>query len=48
MIRRAEPDVLFVAYGAPKQDYWIARTKGRHGVPFAMGVGGSFDFVAGT
>ena len=24
-IRAARPDVLFVAYGAPKQDFWIAK-----------------------
>ena len=42
------PDMLFVAYGAPRQDLWIARNKHRLGVPVCMGVGGSFDFVAGV
>ena len=40
-------DILFVAYGAPKQDKWIARNLPRLDVAMAMGVGGSFDFIAG-
>jgi len=43
----ARPDLLFVAYGAPQQDLWIARTRQRLQVPLAMGVGGSFDFISG-
>ena len=46
-IRAAAPDVLFVAYGAPAQDMWIARNLSSLGVPVAMGVGGAFDFIAG-
>jgi len=46
-IRAAHPDILFVAYGAPTQDRWIARNLTHLGVPVAMGVGGAFDFVAG-
>ena len=45
-IKRAFPQMLFVAYGAPQQDKWIARNLGRLGVPVAMGVGGAFDFLA--
>jgi N-acetylglucosaminyldiphosphoundecaprenol N-acetyl-beta-D-mannosaminyltransferase len=47
-IRPARPDVLLVAYGAPQQDLWIARNRERLGVPVSLGVGGSFDFVAGV
>ncbi len=47
-VRDAHPDILFVAYGAPAQDKWIARNKERLGVPVSMGVGGAFDFVAGA
>jgi N-acetylglucosaminyldiphosphoundecaprenol N-acetyl-beta-D-mannosaminyltransferase len=43
----AAPDMLFVAYGAPRQDIWIARNLHRLNVPVAMGVGGAFDFIAG-
>jgi lipopolysaccharide heptosyltransferase II len=48
MVRTAQPDVLFVAYGAPAQDKWIARNLPRLGVPVCMGVGGAFDFIAGV
>ena len=41
-------DILLVAYGAPKQDKWIARNLPRLNVAMAMGVGGSLDFVAGV
>jgi N-acetylglucosaminyldiphosphoundecaprenol N-acetyl-beta-D-mannosaminyltransferase len=39
--------LLLVAYGAPAQDLWIARHKEALAVPVAIGVGGSFDFIAG-
>ncbi len=41
-------DILFVAYGAPQQDKWIARNLPRLQVTMAMGVGGSLDFIAGV
>src|SRR5579859_346386 len=47
-VRAGRPDVLLVAYGAPAQDKWIARYKAELGVPVSLGVGGSFDFVAGV
>lgn len=47
-IRQARPDILFVAYGAPKQDLWIARHGIHTGVSVMMGVGGSLDFIAGA
>jgi len=48
LVRRARPDVLFVAYGHPRQDKWIARNLARLGVPVCMGVGGAFDFIVGV
>ena len=40
--------VLFVAYGPPKQELWIARNANRlQNVSVAMGVGGTFDTLAG-
>ncbi len=47
-INAADADILFVAYGAPEQDKWIARNLPRLQVKMAMGVGGSLDFVAGV
>ncbi|NLE52483.1 MAG: WecB/TagA/CpsF family glycosyltransferase [Chloroflexi bacterium] len=40
-------DILFVAYGAPRQDLWIARNAPRLTARVAIGVGGSLDFAAG-
>ena len=47
-VQAAHPDVLLVAYGAPAQDRWIARNMSRLGVAVCIGVGGSFDYVAGV
>ena len=40
-------DFLFIAYGAPKQEKWIAKNLPKIPVRVAMGVGGAFDFIAG-
>ena len=43
-----QPDCLYVALGAPKQEKWIANNLAKFPpVKIAMGVGGSFDFIAG-
>jgi N-acetylglucosaminyldiphosphoundecaprenol N-acetyl-beta-D-mannosaminyltransferase len=46
-IGAAKPDLLFVALGAPKQEYWIYDHGLPLSVPVSMGVGGSFEMVAG-
>jgi N-acetylglucosaminyldiphosphoundecaprenol N-acetyl-beta-D-mannosaminyltransferase len=46
-IQKAKPDILFVALGSPKQELWIKRNYRTLGVPFCIGVGGSFDVHAG-
>lgn len=46
-VRDAAPDVLFVATSSPKKERFLSRYKELMGVPFAMGVGGVFDIVAG-
>jgi exopolysaccharide biosynthesis WecB/TagA/CpsF family protein len=48
MIRRAAPDFLFVALGAPRQDLWIQEFQPQLQVPVAMGVGCVFDVLAGS
>jgi N-acetylglucosaminyldiphosphoundecaprenol N-acetyl-beta-D-mannosaminyltransferase len=47
-ITEANPDVLLVALGAPRQDIWIAENKVRLGVPVSIGVGCTFDVVCGA
>lgn len=41
------PDLLFVALGMPMQEKWLARFRRHLHVAVAVGVGGSFDVVAG-
>ena len=43
-----QPDILFVAFGAPKQEYWIYEHGLRLSVPVCIGVGGSFEIVGGV
>jgi N-acetylglucosaminyldiphosphoundecaprenol N-acetyl-beta-D-mannosaminyltransferase len=40
-------DLLLVAYGAPRQERWLARNLAAVGVPVGIGVGGAFNFIAG-
>jgi N-acetylglucosaminyldiphosphoundecaprenol N-acetyl-beta-D-mannosaminyltransferase len=47
-ITRARPDILLVAFGNPKQEKWIhMHREWLQDVPVCMGVGGTFDFMAG-
>ena len=46
-INNSDADVLFVALGAPKQELWIDKYRDRLNVPVVIGVGGSFDVIAG-
>jgi len=46
-IRRSGADMLFVGIGSPLKEQFINRWKNQLGVAFAMGVGGTFDIVAG-
>ena len=41
-------DILFVAYGFPKQEEWIYENLEKLPVKAAMGVGGAFDYISGS
>lgn len=41
-------DMMFVAFSSPKKEYWVHKYIDQIGIPFVMGVGGSFDVVAGV
>ncbi|HEX8910823.1 MAG TPA: WecB/TagA/CpsF family glycosyltransferase, partial [Humisphaera sp.] len=43
----AQPDIVWVALGAPKQEYTIARLRGKLPNAWYLGVGNSFSFLAG-
>jgi N-acetylglucosaminyldiphosphoundecaprenol N-acetyl-beta-D-mannosaminyltransferase len=47
IVRHAAPDILLVAFGAPKQEKWIAANRHSLAVPVSIGVGGSFEMAAG-
>ena len=46
--KEADPDILLVAFGNPKQEKWIYTHARELSIPVMMGVGGTFDFVAGV
>lgn len=46
-IEEAEPDLVWVGLGAPKQERWIASHLGRVSAPVLLGVGAAFDFHGG-
>ncbi len=47
-INACRPDILLVAFGSPNQETFIAGNAGRLNAKVAMGVGGTFDFIAGV
>jgi len=46
-VRRTAPHILLVGLGMGKQEKWIAKHLDKLGVPACLGVGGSFDVIAG-
>lgn len=48
MINNVKPDILCVGLGAPKQEKWIYNNRQKYNAKVALGIGASFDFVAGT
>jgi N-acetylglucosaminyldiphosphoundecaprenol N-acetyl-beta-D-mannosaminyltransferase len=47
-INDAQPDVLWVGLGLPKQEQWIYEHRAQLNVPLVLGVGAAFKFLAGT
>jgi len=47
-ISAAEPDIVWVALGAPKQELWAARHTPTLAPALVLGVGAAFDFLSGT
>ena len=46
-VAAAKPDLLFVSFGCPKQEKWVAMHYRSLGVPVTAGVGATIDFLAG-
>lgn len=47
-INDAQPDIVWVGLGAPKQERWMAEMRERLEAPVLIGVGAAFDFHAGN
>lgn len=47
MIIKQKPDILLAALGVPKQEKWLYEKKDQLAVPLLIGVGGTFDVLAG-
>lgn len=43
-----KPQIIFAAFGSPAQELWFYRHKDQLKGIICIGVGGAFDFVAGT
>lgn len=46
-IRDAKADLLFVAISSPKKEHFLGQYQAHMKIPFAMGVGGTFDVAVG-
>lgn len=46
-MRESKADLLFIAFSSPKKEIWVQDHISQINIPFVMGVGGSFDIVAG-
>ncbi|MEF8728831.1 MAG: WecB/TagA/CpsF family glycosyltransferase [Accumulibacter sp.] len=46
-IKEANADLLFVAISSPKKEHFLGRYQAEMKIPFAMGVGGTFDVAVG-
>ena len=47
-INASKANLLFVAMGSPKQEYWVWQNWDSLNVNFCLGVGGSFDVASGS
>lgn len=47
-IKKVRPDILFAGLGAGKQEKWLSKHLKELNVPVCVGVGGSFDVIAGV
>lgn len=46
-IMEAKPDILLAALGFPRQEIWLNQHLSHLKIPVGIGVGGSFDVIAG-
>jgi N-acetylglucosaminyldiphosphoundecaprenol N-acetyl-beta-D-mannosaminyltransferase len=46
-VRAVSPDILFLAYGQPKGELWLAENLEALGIPVSVQIGASLDFASG-
>lgn len=46
-VKKSNAEIVFVAYGAPEQEFWIKKNLESAGAKIYMGVGGTFDMLSG-
>jgi exopolysaccharide biosynthesis WecB/TagA/CpsF family protein/anti-anti-sigma factor len=47
-INNSGADILLIGFGNPKQEVWFERNRGRLNIPVSIGIGGSYEFIAGS
>lgn len=45
-IKKSAADILFICFGSPKQEKWLARNLSKTGCKIGIGLGGTLDFIA--
>ena len=47
-VNRAEADIVWVAFGSPRQERWMHANRDALDAPVLVGVGAAFDFLSGN
>jgi N-acetylglucosaminyldiphosphoundecaprenol N-acetyl-beta-D-mannosaminyltransferase len=47
-IKKSGADIVFVGFGAPMQEKWLARNLHKTNAKVGVGLGGTFDFITGA
>lgn len=47
-LRKAKPEIIFVALGCPRQEKWINKYKDEIGIKVGIGIGAALDYYAGS
>lgn len=48
LIKKSEADILMLGLGSPRQEKWLHRNLKKTGCSVGIGLGGTFDFIAGS
>ena len=48
VIKKSSADILLCGFGSPRQEFWLKRNLSKTGCKIGIGLGGTFDFIAGV